>query len=436
MIEKILSLALKQAQQAEVLEVESEETPAKFEANRLKELQTRYTKGYALRVIKDGRIGFASSTRQDDAPGLVEAAVELAQFGAEAHFSFPPAALAPEVGVYDAAVEQLEAAALKDMGVSVIDRVLAHTPEVVCDGSVRKGVSRIRIANSAGGGGEYRKTYLTAGIEGVLIRGTDMLFVGDWLADTHAFSDAGTIATTMTRQLDWSRNTLGSMSGHLPVLFLPLAVAGGLVEPLGLAFSGRNVFKKSSPIGDKLGQRAYDQRLTIVDDATEPAGISGRPFDDEGVPSRPNVLVEAGVVKTFLYDLQTAGQAGAESTGSAERSLETRPAISPSSLIVSPGTASFEEMLGSIDEGLIVEQMLGAGQGNTMGGELSANVLLGYRVERGEVVGRVKDTVIACNVHEALASIRHIGSDQRWVGGSLKTPSICFESLSISGKGG
>lgn len=435
MIEEILSLALKEAEEAEVLEVESEETPARFEANRLKELQTRYTKGYALRLIKDGKIGFASSTRPDDAEGLVSAAVELAQFGAAAHFHFPGASLAPQVGVFDQTVERLEPAVLKDMGLSVIDRVLAHSPEVVCEGSVRKGVSRIRIRNSAGGGGEYRKTYLTAAIEGVLIRGTDMLFVGDWIAGTRAFEGAGAIADTMVRQLEWSKNTLGSMFGHLPTVFLPLAVAGGLVEPLALAFSGRNVFKKSSPIGEKLGQQLYDRRLTILDDATDTGGIAGRPFDDEGVPSRPNLLVDGGVVKTFLYDLQTAGQAGKQSTASAERSLETRPSISPSALIISSGETSLEGMLRSIDEGLIVEQMLGAGQGNTMGGELSANVLLGYRVERGEVVGRVKDTVLACNVHDALADVRSIGNDQRWVAGNLKTPSICFESMSISGKG-
>jgi len=78
---------------------------------------------------------------------------------------------------------------------------------------------------------------------------------------------------------------------------------------------------------------------------------------------------------------------------------------------------------------------MGAGQGNIMSGDFSGNVLLGYKIEGGQIAGRVKDTIVAGNVHEALRRLRAIGSDGRWVGGTLFTPSLCFEGLSVSAKG-
>jgi PmbA protein len=152
------------------------------------------------------------------------------------------------------------------------------------------------------------------------------------------------------------------------------------------------------------------------------------------VPSRRVPLIEKGVVRNFLYDLQTAGLAKAESTGSAERSLATQPSISTTCLMIDPGDATFEKMVRGVKEGLVVEELMGAGQGNMMGGDFSGNVLLGYKIEDGEIVGRVKDTIVAGNVHEALKRLVAIGSEGRWVGGSLFTPALWFEGLSVSSK--
>jgi PmbA protein len=91
-------------------------------------------------------------------------------------------------------------------------------------------------------------------------------------------------------------------------------------------------------------------------------------------------------------------------------------------------------MVRGIKEGLIVEELMGAGQGNVMGGDFSGNVLLGYKIENGEIVGRVKDTIVAGNVHEALRNVLAIGSEARWVGGSVFTPPLLFERLAVSSK--
>jgi PmbA protein len=135
-----------------------------------------------------------------------------------------------------------------------------------------------------------------------------------------------------------------------------------------------------------------------------------------------------------MYDLQTAGIANAESTGSAERSLTSQPSISATSLIIAPGETTFEEMVAGVKEGLIVEDLMGAGQGNVMGGDFSGNVLLGYKIEAGEIVGRVKDTMVAGNVHEALASVSAVGDEARWINGTIHTPPLLFDRMAVSAK--
>ena len=90
--------------------------------------------------------------------------------------------------------------------------------------------------------------------------------------------------------------------------------------------------------------------------------------------------------------------------------------------------------LDDIQEGLVVEYLMGAGQGNTLGGDFSGNVLLGYKIENGKIVGRVKDTMVAGNVYRILNRIAAIGSETVWVGGTLQTPPIYFSNVSVSSR--
>ncbi|MBD2025190.1 metallopeptidase TldD-related protein, partial [Leptolyngbya sp. FACHB-711] len=101
-------------------------------------------------------------------------------------------------------------------------------------------------------------------------------------------------------------------------------------------------------------------------------------------------------------------------------------------LIVQPGTASLSELIGKLESGIIVDQMLGGSAG--MSGEFSINVDLGYRVDRGQIVGRVKDTMVAGNVYTALKNLTELGSDAEW-NGSCYTPSLIVEGLSTTGRG-
>ncbi|GBD14355.1 Metalloprotease PmbA [bacterium HR25] len=437
MLEEIVELARKRgAQEAEAFYSAVEELPVSFEANRLKQVSARQTSGTALRVIVGGRLGVAASSRPGDVAGLVEMALETAPFGPEARFHFPGSDNYPQVEVYDPEVERLSLDDMVHLGQGLIDALRREEPELVCDGAVRRALQTVRCLNSNGGQFSYRRSVFSLSVGGTLVRDTDMLFVGDGEASCRPLREGRALVERVARQLQWARRTARASTGEMPVLFTPLGVASALVGPLTLAFSGRLVYQGQSPLTGKLGERLYDSRLTLWDDPTRPYRPASRAADDEGVASRRLPLIQGGVVSTFLYDLQTAGLASAQPTGSGSRGPGGVVSISPSCLVFEEGVDGLEDLIGGIKEGLVVEQLMGAGQGNVLGGDFSGNVLLGYKIENGEVVGRVKDTVVAGNVHAALGgALMAIGSDGRWVGGSLYTPSLLFHRLSVASKG-
>ncbi|MCX6020585.1 MAG: metallopeptidase TldD-related protein, partial [Chloroflexi bacterium] len=221
-------------------------------------------------------------------------------------------------------------------------------------------------------------------------------------------------------------------AGRLPVIFTPRAVATVFILPLTVALNGRTVLQGASPLGQKLGRQVFDPRLSVHDDPAFSYRPGSRFADDEGVPSRRLGLIEGGFVGTFVYDLQTAGLAGAQSTGSASRALGSLPTPGYGLLRVGAGEATFESMVAGMKDGLIVDQLLGGGQGNVLGGEFGGNVLLGYRVQNGQITGRVKNTMIAGNIYEAFREVGAIGSAPEWVRGGLEAPHILVNGVAVS----
>lgn len=219
------------------------------------------------------------------------------------------------------------------------------------------------------------------------------------------------------------------------MVFTPKGVRSAFFAPLALAFNGRMVLEGASPLVGRQGKTLFDERLSLWDDATIDYRPASRPFDDEGVPSQRIPLIEKGVVAGFLYDLQTAALAASRSTGSGNRARGGMPTPSVSALVIEEGDAALEDMIRDMKEGLVIEMLIGAEQGNVLGGEFSGNILLGYKVEGGEIVGRVKDTMVSGNIYDALKGLAAIGREAKWVGGTLKTAALYLPSLAVASKG-
>jgi PmbA protein len=433
-MEELLKLAKKVAEEAEVFAVSRIETDALFETNRLKQVVTRETSGKALRLIKEGRIGFSASNRVDGAKELVDMALEMAPFGAEAKFQFPSLEDYQKVEVYDEKIEKVTEEQMVELGQSLIDRVRAHSPEIICQGGVSRNTISVEILNSRGGHATYRKSVFSMSIEGVLIRGTDMLFVGDSESSCHPISDFNTVAANTIEQLERAKELASSPEGKLPVIFTPLGVASTLMMPIAMGVNGKMVLQGASPLGHRKGEQVFDSRLSIWDDPLMQYRPASRFCDDEGVPTQRTPLIDKGVVANFIYDLQTAALAGTKSTGNGSRSLASLPTPSLSAVVIEEGDTSFEEMVADIKDGLVVEELMGAIMGNVLGGDFSGNVLLGYRVKDGKLVGRVKDTMVSGNIYDALKEVAAIGNRARWVGGMVLTPHIYCTQLSVSAK--
>ena len=433
-MENILAQAKKVAGEAEVFMVSSEETSVQFEANRLKHVQTKQSSQVALRIVRQGRIGCSSTTELGNSQGLVDNAVESSQFGMLAKFELPSLGSYPGVTVFDPGVEPVPIAEMTKLGEELIATVKSHTPDIICQAEVTKSIISVSIINSRGGQSDYRKSIFSLGIGGSLIRDTDMLFVGESESSCHPLAESKVVADVVLQQLELARSQASVSSQPLPVVFTPNGVASALVPSLMAAFNGKTVLEGASPIGNRLGHRVFDERLSLWDNPTIAYRPGSRPCDDESVPSQCTPLVEQGTIANFLYDLQTAAMAHTRSTGNGSRNHGGLPVPSPTAFVVAPGDTTFDEMLNDMEEGLVIEWLMGAGQGNILGGDFSGNVLLGYKVESGKRVGRVKNTMVSGNIYQVLKQIAAIGSEPKWVGGFLQTPPLYCPSLSVAAK--
>ncbi len=434
-MEAILTRAQKVAKETEVFEVSSEETQVKFEANRLKQMETNQSTTLALRIIKDGKIGYATTTGITDGQQLVKDAVETAAFGSEAKFRLPDGTKYPKIDIFDPAVPAFPIKEMVALGEAMVSAITANTAGILCDALVTRGVMTVRLLNSRGGQAEYKKSFFALDIEGNLINGTDMLFVGEGESSCHPLPDPQNIIGLVLKQLDLAKHKAKSPTKILPVIFTCNGVAGALILPLVSALNGKIVLEGASPLADKVGETVFDKNFSLYDDPTAAYRPASRPCDDEGVASQRTQLVNKGVVKGFYYDLQTAALAKKKSTGNGSRSRGTLPTPSPSALVITPGKTTFDEMVGDIKEGLVIEQLMGAEQGNILGGDFSGNVLLGYKIEKGKIVGRVKNTMVSGNVYKLFKDIAAIGSETKWVSSFLQTPPFYCKELSVSSKG-
>lgn len=435
MFEQALDLAKPLVDQAEVFELREEITPTTFEANRLKEIQTKRRHGLAVRVIKNGRIGLASSTDLRDLSSLIDRAIASAEFGAVAAFHFPKYVQAAGVAVYDPALEALSTEAMIDRGQDMIDRVRNYDADIVCSATLSKSVATVTLANTQGEQVSYAKTVYSVTINGNLVTGTDILDISEEASSCRAEINTERLVSDLVDKFDSAKKVAKVATKAMPVIFTPKAVADALLLPLKLALNGRVVLQGASPLGDKVGQMVFDPKISVYDDGTVDFAPRSADVDDEGVPTQRTPLVEEGRVQGFIFDLQTAALANRESTGNGFRSLDTLPAPAFSSLILAEGDALLLDMIEDVKEGVLIDQVMGAWAGNLLGGQLSGNIHLGFKIENGIFTGRVKDAMVAGDVYEMLnTGLAALGCENTWVDGSDFVPPMYFKALSIATK--
>lgn len=433
-MEEVLDRAGRVSDKAELYILTQDETPVTFEANHLKMLEGKQTTGVALRIIKDGRLGLASTTNMGKLKELVDSAAETAQFGAEAKFDFPYSSHFPDVKTFDPEVERLDVSSMIDAGRRIIDAIHAYDPDILCDVGIEKSTASVRIINTNGLDAQFKQSSFGIGIHGNLIRDTDMLDVYESQEASQPNLDYMKMTSRLIEKVKLAERLAAVATCRIPVIFTPKGLASTFIGPIASALNGKVVWQGASPLGQRLGQKIADERLNLHDDGTIQLRPTSRPFDDEGVPTQRTPLIENGVLKNFYYDLQTAGLAGTKSTGNGFRGLGSLPSPSLTALLFSPGDTTYDQMVKNIKEGVIVDQVMGAWAGNILAGEFSGNIHLGWKIENGEVVGRVKNAMVAGNVIDAFQNIVAIGTEAEWIGGGLKIPAMQFENIGVATK--
>ncbi|MBW4580102.1 MAG: TldD/PmbA family protein [Tildeniella nuda ZEHNDER 1965/U140] len=428
--DQLLELAARSgAEAAEVLQSRSLAYPVFFEANRLKQLESAQAEGTALRLWRNGCPGLAVAYGPVEPQALVDRAIALSQLNEPETIELAGAAKTqyPDLGE-TVPVEQLVA-----WGREAIAIVREANPDLICTAEWECDAETTRLLNSNGLDCGYTDTTLSCYLSAEWVRGDDFLCVSDGQTQRQSL-DPIAVAHQILQRLEWAKDNTPPPTGRVPILFTSKA-ADMLWGTVQSALSGKQVLEGASPWSDRLNERVTSEGLTLSQQPN--IGPFSCPFDDEGTPTRAITFIDRGVLQLFYADFTTGRAIGSGTTGNGFRpGLGSYPTPGLFNIIIQPaGSAatgkSLQELIATLDNGLIIDQMLGGGAG--ISGEFSINVDLGYRVKNGEVIGRVKDTMVSGNVYTALKQLIALGGDADW-NGSCYTPSLIVDGLSVTGR--
>jgi PmbA protein len=219
-------------------------------------------------------------------------------------------------------------------------------------------------------------------------------------------------------------------STQVPLVFDP-QVSRSIIDDISDAINGDSVYRHASFLAGKLGQQIAGENVTIIDDGTMSGGFGSSPFDGEGIPSRRTVVIEKGVLQSYLLNSYTAKKLGLATTGNAARGLAGNPGIGTGNFFLQKGHRSPKEIIAGIKQGLYVTEFLGFGV-NLVTGDFSRGAS-GIWIENGEFAYPVEEITVGGNLKQMLNNISEIGSDLEFRS-SVAAPTIRIDGMTIAGE--
>ncbi|RJQ09261.1 MAG: TldD/PmbA family protein [Bacillota bacterium] len=421
--------------QAEVYQTVAASTPVNYDNNRLKSMETAQTAVVAVRVIKDGRLGFATSTRPGDTE-VVDMAARAAEFGPDADLDFAPGSpVRDDLEGYDEGAASWPQEEMLAAGGEMVETLAAMEDGVLASATVEKVIGSYRVTTSGGQDVSNRATGAVVFGGAELVEPDNMIHAFGFRASRRLDIDFRGLTDHIVWLYRNARRNVPMRGGSYQVIFSPMA-GMDLISPMAACLDGKAVVKGESPWKDRVGDKLFSDEVALIDDPTLPWGIRTTPFDDEGVPTQKRALIENGVLKDFYLDLRTAKALGRASTGNGFRpNPQAMPAPRTSNLTLVPGAAPLSDLIAGIKEGLYVERLMGAWAGNPYAGQVSGNIHIGFRIENGEMTGRVKDCMLSVSVFDAFRD--HLLALSREVEVSMamyRLPYILLDKVSVSTK--
>jgi PmbA protein len=294
------------------------------------------------------------------------------------------------------------------------------------------GEDSVVLANSRGFLGAYRSSSVSLSVVPVAERDGAMerdywYTTGRGLGDLQSPEEVGREAAARTLRRLGARKVA---TREVPVVFDP-ETAAALLGHVFRALSGYSVFRNATFLKDRLGQTIASPLLTVVDDGRAWRGLGSRPFDGEGLPTRRNVPLEAGVLRFFLCDSYAARKIGARATGSARRSVTGAPVVGAANLSFAAGATPPEEIVAGVESGLYVTDLIGFGV-DLVSGDYSQGAV-GQWIEKGRFVHPVHEVTIAGNLKQMLMDVDAVGTDLVFRG-STASPTLRVRKMTVGGR--
>jgi PmbA protein len=439
----VVSRAMKGgATAAECVVREGDEFSTTVRLGQVETLKESGSRAIGVRVFFGQR---AASTYSSDfsAAGIermLKSALELAKITSEDPFAGIPGAgkfgsLSGDLNLYHQDVyslpgsERIEYARRAEKAALDCDSRIKNSE----GGSFDAATGRKVLANSHGFVGEYRRSYCSVAAVPIAQDDNGQMQRDYWYSVARSL---GKLESAEQVGKEAARRTLRRLgarkvkTAHVPVVLDPM-VASSMLEHIFEGVNGDSVYRGASFLAGKLGEQIASSNVTVVDDGTMPGGFGTTPFDGEGIPTRRTVVLENGILKSYLLNTYTAKKLGLETTANASRGLAGTPGIGPGNYFLQGGAKTPKQIIGEIKDGLYVTEFLGHGA-NLVTGDYSRGAS-GMWIVNGELAYPVEEITVAGNLKEMFRNISEIGSDLEFRG-SVAAPTIRIDGLTVGGE--
>ena len=429
------------ATDAECTLSEGEEFSAGVRMRELETLKEAGSRGVGLRILVGKRTGsaYTSDFTSEGIRHMVRSAMELAEVTTEDPYLGLPdpselGSLPGDLSLYCPDVAQLETPFKIEQAKEAEAAALDFDPRIANSegASFDTNLSKTIFANSRGFASEYRSSSCSLSVVPIAKEGESMerdywFSLARGFAGLEKPADIGRIAAQRALR------RLGAVkveTQKVPVVFEP-RTARTLLGNLFEAVHGESIYRHSSFLTGKLGEKIASDKLTVIDDGTLPGRFGCSPFDDEGVPTRRTVIVDKGVLRNYMLNTYTARKLGMKTTGNAARGITGNAGIGPGTLYMEAGDKPPEEILKAIPNGFYVTELMGFGI-NIVTGDYSRGAT-GLWIRNGELAYAVSEVTIAGNLSSMFQDIAYIGSDLEFRG-STAAPTLCIGEMTVGGR--
>ncbi len=436
-MKKLLETASKVSEQAEVYSIRTDSSALEMRNGTPTDLSASIQSGFAIRLLKDGRIGTAYTKNLLDREELVENALDSLKGNVKAGFSFPASVDIPGSQAPDDSIAEMGYHDLHKHSERVLDHLKGKI-EGQIDVHSGRGITDLEIINTSGLDVSSKTSFMYT-FTSLLFPNTETSVHKIFLSRKPADFPKGELDNLMN-MYNAGLPEVEISTGRMKVVFMPDAMYT-LIWRLSAAASGKSFYNKVSPLQNRRGEQIVSEKFSLYGDPTDPDDVSQTYFDDEGVPTGKNTIIDKGVFKNIILNLDYAEKLNEKPAGNGFRggmwggeTISLLPAPSLHCCRISPGSISLEEMIASIDKGVIILGVLGAHSGNILNGDFSVGLNPGYYVENGEIRGRVKDGMAAGNAYEILMNIEHVENTLHDSITGGKYPAILINNVNVAAK--